>query len=53
MFIHKEDIDPIAMNATMVEGRRLYVTHSGHNYPSITTVISNNAKKMAGIAKWR
>ena len=53
MFIHKEDIDPIAMNATMVEGRRLYVTPSGHNYPSITTVISNNPAKKAGIAKWR
>ena len=53
MFIHKEDIDPIAMNATMVECRRLYVTPSGHNYPSITTVISNNPAKKAGIAKWR
>ena len=53
MFIHKEDIDPIAMNAKMVEGRRLYATPSGHNYPSITTVISNNPAKKAGIAKWR
>ena len=53
MFIHKEDIDPIAMNAKMVEGRRLYATPSGHNYPSITTVISNNPAMKAGIAKWR
>tara|TARA_B100000427_G_scaffold86557_1_gene71103 strand:- start:659 stop:1330 length:672 start_codon:yes stop_codon:yes gene_type:complete len=53
MFIHKEDIDPIAMNAKMVEGRRLYATPSGRNYPSITTVISNNPAKKAGIAKWR
>ena len=53
MFKHKEDIDPIAMNAKMVEGRRLYATPSGRNYPSITTVISNNPAKKAGIAKWR
>ena len=53
MFIHKEDINPIVMDAKMVEGRRLYVTPSGHNYPSITTVISNNPAKKAGIAKWR
>lgn len=53
MFIHKEDINPIVMDAKMVEGRRLYATPSGHNYPSITTVISNNPAKKAGIAKWR
>ena len=53
MFIHKEDISPIKMNAEMVEGRRLYATPNGHNYPSITTVISNNPAKKAGIAKWR
>ena len=41
------------MDAKMVEGRRLYATPSGHNYPSITTVISNNPAKKAGIAKWR
>ena len=53
MFIHKEDINPIVMDAKMVEGRRLYATPSGHNYPSITTVSSNNPAKKAGIAKWR
>ena len=53
MFIHKEDINPIVMDAKMVEGRRLYATPSGRNYPSITTVISNNPAKKAGIAKWR
>jgi genome maintenance exonuclease 1 len=41
------------MNAQMVEGKRLYSTPDGKFYPSITTVIGNNAKKQAGLAKWR
>jgi len=46
-------LDPIEMSAEMVEGKRVYLTPTGHHYPSVTTVIGNNAKKMAGIAKWR
>ena len=46
-------LDPIEMSAEMVEGKRVYLTPTGHHYPSVTTVISNNAAKMAGIAKWR
>ena len=46
-------LKPIEMTAKMVEGKRLYATPSGNFYPSITTVIGNNAKKQAGLAKWR
>ena len=41
------------MTAKMVDGKRLYSTPDGKFYPSITTVIGNNAKKQAGLAKWR
>ena len=46
-------LDPIEMSAEMVEGKRVYLTPTGDKFPSVTTVIGNNAKKMAGIAKWR
>ena len=46
-------LTPIEMVAKMVEGKRVYSTPEGKFYPSITTVISNNAKKQAGLAKWR
>jgi len=37
----------------MVDGKRMYLTPEAFKFPSVTTVISNNAKKMAGIARWR
>ena len=46
-------LTPIEMVAKMVDGKRVYSTPEGKFYPSITTVISNNAKKQAGLAKWR
>ena len=46
-------LDPIEMSAEMVEGKRVYLTPTGHKFPSVTTVIGNNAAKKAGIAKWR
>ncbi len=46
-------LKPIEMTAKMVDGKRLYATPNGRFYPSITTVIGNNAKKQAGLAKWR
>ena len=46
-------LDPIEMSAEMVEGKRVYLTPTGHHYPSVTTVIGNNAAKKVGIAKWR
>ena len=41
------------MTAKMVDGKRVYSTPNGEMYPSITTVIGNNAKKQAGLARWR
>ena len=46
-------LDPIEMSAELLEGKRVYLTPTGHHYPSVTTVIGNNAAKKAGIAKWR
>ena len=46
-------LDPIEMSAEMVDGKRMYLTPEGFKFPSVTTVISNNAKKKAGIARWR
>ena len=43
-FTHR-DGKPIELTAKMVEGRRFYSTPNGKSYPSITTVISNNAAK--------
>lgn len=53
LFNHVGDLTPVEMTAEMVEGKRLYLTPSGKHYPSITTVISNNSKKQAGLARWR
>ena len=47
------NLKPIEMTAKMVDGKRLYSTPDGNFYPSITTVIGNNAKKQAGLARWR
>jgi genome maintenance exonuclease 1 len=46
-------LDPIEMDTVTIDGKRYYVTPSGNKYPSITTVISNNSKKQASLAKWR
>ena len=46
-------LDPIEMTAEMVDGKRVYLTPTGDKFPSVTTVISNNREKMAGIARWR
>jgi len=53
LFNHVGELTPIEMSAEMVDGKRLYPTPEGKKFPSITTVIGNNAKKKAGIAKWR
>ena len=52
MFTHV-GLDPIEMTAAMEDGKRFYLTPEGNKYPSITTVISANPKKQAGLAKWR
>lgn len=46
-------LDPIEMITETIDGKRYYVTPSGGKYPSITTVISNNSKKQASLARWR
>ena len=53
IFNHVNEILPIEMKAEMIDGKRYYVTPTGGKYPSITTVISNNSAKQAGLAKWR
>jgi len=46
-------LEPIEMNTVTIDGKRYYVTPSGGKYPSATTVISNNSKKQASLAKWK
>ena len=50
---HNPRCFPLDSEAKMVDGKRVYATPNGEFYPSITTVIGNNAKKQAGLAKWR
>ena len=52
-FEHNPSCFPLDSEAKMVDGKRVYATPDGEYYPSITTVIGNNAKKQAGLAKWR
>jgi len=52
-FEHNPSCFPLDSEAKMVDGKRVYATPNGEFYPSITTVIGNNAKKQAGLAKWR
>ena len=52
-FEHNPRCFPLDSEAKMVDGKRVYATPNGEYYPSITTVISSNAKKQAGLAKWR
>ena len=53
MLFNHVGLDPIEMSAEMVDGKRVYLTPTGDKFPSVTTVISNNKEKMAGIARWR
>ena len=53
IFKHNDDVKPVEMVAEMVKGKRLYLTPNGNRYPSVTTVISSNPKKQAGLARWR
>ena len=53
LFNHVGIDNPVEMNTVTIDGKRYYVTPQGNKYPSITTVISNNSKKQAGLAKWR
>ena len=52
-FEHNPRCFPLDSTAKMVDGKRVYATPNGEFYPSVTTVIGSNAKKQAGLAKWR
>ena len=52
-FNHQVKCFPLDMKAEMVDGKRVYLTPDGKHYPSVTTVIGSNAKKQAGLARWR
>ena len=52
-FNHQVKCFPLEMKAEMIDGKRVYLTPDGKHYPSVTTVIGSNAKKQAGLAKWR
>lgn len=53
IFDHVGELTPVEMDTVTIDGKRYYVTPTGGRYPSITTVISNNSAKQAGLAKWR
>ena len=53
LFDHVAGLTPIEMSTTMIDGRRYYLTPTGNKYKSVTTVISNNPEKKAGIQRWR
>jgi genome maintenance exonuclease 1 len=53
IFNHVGLIEPIEMNTVMIDGRRYYNTPTGNKHKSVTTVISNNAKKQKVLAEWR
>jgi genome maintenance exonuclease 1 len=46
-------LTPIELRTINIDGKRHYVTPSGDKYKSVTTVISNNPKKVDIINKWR
>jgi ATP-dependent exoDNAse (exonuclease V) beta subunit len=52
-FNHVGLIEPIEMNTVTIDGKRHYVTPTGFNHPSVTTVISNNSRKLKILAEWR
>ena len=46
-------LTPIELQTINIDGKRHYVTPSGNKYKSVTTVISNNQKKVQIINRWR
>ena len=55
LFKHVGDLKPIELESITDKetGKRVYLTPSGKKYPSVTTVIGNNKKKMKSIMQWR
>lgn len=52
-FNHVGIIEPLHMQTVMVDNRRHYLTPTGNKHKSVTTVISNNPKKVQVIQRWR
>ena len=50
-FKHENPLGNIELNTVNQNGKRLYVTPTGENYPSVTTVLSEYKKE--GIIAWR
>ena len=55
LFKHVGDLEPIELESITDKetGKRVYLTPSGKKYPSVTTVIGSNKKKMKAIMQWR
>lgn len=51
----REELPVIDLDDEMIEGRRYYVTPTGHKYPSITTVLSamKSEESKRALAEWR
>ena len=46
-------LEPIELKTITIDGKRHYITPTGNKHKSVTTVISNNPKKVEIIKNWR
>lgn len=49
----RQDLPQIDLESTTINGKRYYWTPDGALYPSVTTVLSSNEEKKAGLQRWR
>ena len=49
----RQDLPQIDLDSTTIKGKRYYWTPDGALYPSVTTVLSSNEEKKAGLDRWR
>ena len=49
----RDDLPQIDLDTQTIDGKRYYWTPDGALYPSVTTVLSNNEEKKAGLQRWR
>jgi len=49
----RQDLPQIDLDSTTINGKRYYWTPDGALYPSVTTVLSSNEEKKAGLDRWR
>lgn len=52
-FNHVGLLEPIEMDTVTIDGKRYYVTPTGFNHPSVTTVIGSNSRKQKVLSEWR